>query len=722
MWRVSTGASEPASYTFTTNSGESLNCIIISIRDVDTTTPFVTQTSANRASHNTAFPSITTNRDNSLILYISGHPSTATAIPSGIEGPVTQLFQMDGFAHSDSVSWGFKAATGATGTSVISSCSLTTYGGSLVTLAVRAPAAGATLIPAYCSADASVYFDPLHGVTAFRGNSAPASTNTVTTYTGTIAGKAIAAATVSARTDTGINSYRSTAGCTSSTNRTWQGFQAQFAAAKTTMAGKNILVHVKPYLPADIQTLEGIGLSRGCVVGFHTSNGNYKAWHIHGANTSFGVAMVPVIINTGNTTGLIQTTGTLDTASIAGVGMFVSGFVASADMIWTMLWQLDTTTVCGGNATTPIDVPGIVRAVANGHERMSALQQGKNQMLVMQPIQIGDGTNPTYLNVSTAAIEFPQQYNVASSQVFYCSADDVAGVTFYAAAGDTFNISSSTWSSASRFHFKLHTAFSTAVTPNFVGASVIGAGTISLARAVTITSFTINDYSTLDVTALTLVSSNISNPPATSASITTGTTAVLNLCTINVSTLTAGNHWWTGSDPTSIFTNCAFTGGGGHALQITIAGGNSITLTGNTWTGFGADTTTGAALSFTATTGTITVNLSGGTQPTYKSAGATITFVNSKTITFDKLRDNSEVRVYLTGTSTEIAGIENATAGTADNRNFAWSTNAGTVVDYAIHNFISGATVYKSIRVNGYTVPSSNTTIDIAQTRDLNCS
>ena len=107
MYRISTGASEPLSYTWTASGTETFNIVIISIRDIDTTTPFLTPVGVTRANASTAFPSITTTRANSLIIYHGSHSATAV-IPSSIEGGVTQLFQMDGNSHSDSIGWKIK--------------------------------------------------------------------------------------------------------------------------------------------------------------------------------------------------------------------------------------------------------------------------------------------------------------------------------------------------------------------------------------------------------------------------------------------------------------------------------------------------------------------------------------------------------------------------------------------------------------------------------------
>ena len=100
--------------------------------------------------------------------------------------------------------------------------------------------------------------------------------------------------------------------------------------------------------------------------------------------------------------------------------------------------------------------------------------------------------------------------------------------------------------------------------------------------------------------------------------------------------------------------------------------------------------------------------------------GSTVNVIANTQVTFDKMKDNSEVRVYLTATTTELAGIEDATAGTADNRSFAWSASVGTTVDYIIHNFQPGDEIYQTIRVIGFVVPAGDTVIDIAQILDRN--
>lgn len=246
----------------------------------------------------------------------------------------------------------------------------------------------------------------------------------------------------------------------------------------------------------------------------------------------------------------------------------------------------------------------------------------------------------------------------------------------------------------------------------------------------------------------------------------------------------------------ALIQNCTFDSDGtGNGLEITGTAAN-MTLTGCDFIGYDtADPGTAAnkAIYVNIATGTMTITISGGSGVTQdyhvRSAGATVTVSADTTVTFDKMKDDSEVRIYahtavantdisFTSTTTiasagsefgvfaiddeikvtgsvsndgtyrvltasaasltvaplaittesagasvtikktnqvEIDGIEDATAGTVNDRSFAWAAASATVVDYVIHHWSGAAPFYKTIRVNGYVVPGTDTTIDINQ-------
>lgn len=181
----------------------------------------------------------------------------------------------------------------------------------------------------------------------------------------------------------------------------------------------------------------------------------------------------------------------------------------------------------------------------------------------------------------------------------------------------------------------------------------------------------------------------------------------------------------------TLMQNLTFESDGtGHALEVTHtgAGPHALTLKGHKYTGYASvDGSTGnEVLLYNPGTSsadiTITVTQEGDTPTIMKAGGVTgtVTIVNNKTITFTGMRDNTEVRVYDSGTGVEIAGIENATAGSPDDRSFAFVDAGGNVVDYVLHNWLAGVPVYETIRVNGFTIPSSDTSIGIQQRLDRN--
>jgi hypothetical protein len=680
LWRVA--SSEPANYTFTSTVSETFNGTMISVRDVDTTTPIGNVSSVARAGHSTAFPSVTATRNNSMILYMFTHPSISVT-PSAIEGPVTQLIAKDGTAHADGIAW--TIASGASPTTVISSVSNTTYGGILASVVIQPPSGGATYIPAYCAEDLSVFHAPIQTV-GFRNTGPVTNASLALNYGTALSGRALAGATTANQTDKGINTYRSCLGVTSSTNRTWQGVSSAFGTPQA-LSGKNVLCHIMPNAPIEIQTMEAVGLGRGVAFGLHIDNSsNYYVWHVHGDGTPYGYNRAPVVINVDNTTGRIATSGTFNANAVAGFGLFTSGFVTSADFVWTMLWVLDTTTVCGGSSATPVDIPGIVRAASNGKERMSILQQGKNQMLVLQPLQLGNSTATSVIDISRASIEFPQQYDRTSAQVFYCSVDDVAGITFYQTANGSLDIRSTTFSSASKFHWRIASGTSTSATIYTTGAQVIGAGDVQLRY------FDMG----IDGMSFTGCTSNIA-----------ANSALLDNCTFSGCGPVV-------TDRPDRISNCSFTNTGqaNGAIQITAAG--TYTFSGNTFTGYNASNGQTDSAIVNKSTGLVTINITGGGDtPTYVNTnGGTTVINNSKTLTLTNLQTGSDIVILVAGTTTERVNVD---AHGSTSYGFAYPYVASEYVDICVFK-----TGYVPFFIRNYMLQNASLSLPIAQVADRN--
>jgi hypothetical protein len=109
----------------------------------------------------------------------------------------------------------------------------------------------------------------------------------------------------------------------------------------------------------------------------------------------------------------------------------------------------------------------------------------------------------------------------------------------------------------------------------------------------------------------------------------------------NVISKTSGTSAVKISTGTTI-SNCSFTalGSSDYAIEIPVAG--TYSLTGITYAGYG----TNKHLNVSATTGTVTVNISGGDIPSYTSAGATVSIVASATVAVNGLATGSRVKAY----------------------------------------------------------------------------
>lgn len=168
----------------------------------------------------------------------------------------------------------------------------------------------------------------------------------------------------------------------------------------------------------------------------------------------------------------------------------------------------------------------------------------------------------------------------------------------------------------------------------------------------------------------------------------------------------------------STVSDCAFNGdGSSYGIELTGTAA-SVTLTDIIFTGHDAGsvgspvtpTTTGnEAVYVNIGTGTVTLNVSGGTVPSVRSAGATVNVVASTTVTLTGLVANTEVRVYDAGDGSEIAGVENS--GTS----FAFGDAAANVVDIRIFHVM-----YEPADIEGYTIPASATSVPIQQQFDRN--
>jgi hypothetical protein len=155
-----------------------------------------------------------------------------------------------------------------------------------------------------------------------------------------------------------------------------------------------------------------------------------------------------------------------------------------------------------------------------------------------------------------------------------------------------------------------------------------------------LTSCALRNFSDVVLTSVTTITGcDITTESMTQSS------AEIDSCTIRTTSVTSIATLQDPTFGTSDLHDTEFVqAGAGHAVEIDTA--TTYTFTNMTWTGYGADASDSAALDVTAASGTVTINVVGGTTPTYKTAGATVDLVINPVTT--------EIHVVDIGTASDI--------------------------------------------------------------------
>jgi hypothetical protein len=773
LWKIA-GASE-TSPTFAYNVAETANCHLLSIRDVNTATPFNGTggigTGYNYvAATNTraTMPTLTTTVNNSLIIYVN--TTGGIVVPTILEGPVTYEDGADGAAHSQGFSWGFKRTAGSVGGDVLHQKTGVASAGITLTLGISPPASGATYIPTYCVSDASTYVDPVNGTTSYNTNSGYSATG-LQLFGNIINNATHINGTVGSSSDVGINAYHSMGALSgSSTSGRWTGSALRLAEAnRPTVTGKNIIAHARPSSPRTVQNTDAIsrpnvkGVAMGIVsnvaqVTLTTNSsaiinvtgvtsgtlaidqvlnggtglvagqritafgsgtggtGTYflsanattsqtgitvnalasRVWHVHGANTPWNNSThVPIVINTLNTAGNISARGTIGSTASA-IGFFCSGWSVAPVWQFGSIWVLDTTVVSGGNSTHPLDARGIFKVCGQGKERLSVMQQGSGQTLILQPIQLGNGgTDPMYLNLDGSTIEFPRQYSVQQEQVFYCSADNIAGITYYAGVGDTVIHTNAVVSSGSKFFWGFHpsSANSAVASYTFSGLLVNGAGNVTLKSDIEIHDAAFNACGNITSVSNTMSSiqfKTAAEPNGFAYSITGSTQAAIQAELDKLSEINFENNTSSRGALRIVYT--------GVETTVTLSH-PSMSFSGNT-----------KDLWWQAPAGTALIWENGADS----NASTSTAFPDSNTITIKNIREftitniisGSKIRLYAqSDLNTVLAGVDSISGSSTGVNNLTIATDTEDATRYTAtykYAYTTDTAIYVVVISNGY--------------------
>jgi len=362
--------------------------------------------------------------------------------------------------------------------------------------------------------------------------------------------------------------------------------------------------------------------------------------------------------------------------------------------------------IAGGDSTTPVGITGLVEVGKSF--RLPVIQQaGANGIVSFAPIQIGGG-DAVYFIVDAGAIQFPSRASASAKDIQYHASDNKVGLYLAGKSGDTIKLTNSVVTAATPYIFEITSGATSAATWDLSGLVLVGAN-VTLRNVMTFLGMSFSSCPTLIFSGCSLDGCAISKVPADNDTLTTDASTNIDNCTINVTGVSSGNRWCSVADP-SIFSGCTFIGSGstGHAIRITTPG--TYALSGNLFSGFGANGTNYAAI-FNDSAGEVILNISGGgNTPTYRNGTSASTTVNANVqVTLTGLKNPSEVRVFSQGTTNEVGGTgaENVTDG-----DHAFSIGSGVAVDIVIL-----ALGYQNMRILNYST-TADASIPISQVLD----
>lgn len=339
----------------------------------------------------------------------------------------------------------------------------------------------------------------------------------------------------------------------------------------------------------------------GVIAVFEDSGGAWVAVRLTSRTSLPATTSYTVFFDLPNTTA-IASSGSVDWSDITTIGFLWNRYgtgTNSVSLIVKGMLIVDSAIMTGGCAGKPLDTTFIESAMNGWNSVGLASVQGSGQALGRSSVQIGDGTHSTYVDMSANSYELPLSANATLARRFWRVPVDAVEFRIKASADDTMNFTSCVIATDTRQSFVIDAASSASADYDFAGASIIGWVVTHSTAGITINGATLSGCHGITLNGGLLDGCNIV-ASVTSPALTT-------------------------NDPENI-SNCAFTSAGtGHAIQISATG--TYTFTGNTFTGYGADSTTDAAL-YNNSGGLVTLTLPAGvTPPTVRNgAGASTVF------------------------------------------------------------------------------------------------
>lgn len=694
-----TSSSETVTFTL---SSETCLGTITAVQDVyGSTVADAIPTSAILGSNSSTLPftgiGLTTGYANSMLMHMRYQDSTAgtSHLP-----PWVNLFQGDVANGGMTVAYSFEP-TASTAISAPSMWGASADDGRSVMIEIRDGSSG-TVIPAYIPLDVipSVLISPLAGVTGAvdRGDYVSAASIAITS----VAGKTVSGVTVATTADSGYNPFRGSmrnAGVSSTTGLNHTEINMTNTQDITTgdlIFGTYLNLAPRDYVDTGKTTNGGVYFLAG------SSSSNWRAWVVGGqfSKTEIPDARNNFLIQPSIDTTQYDSNGTPSWSSLDYMAFGSSGYYGAPSILWNELWELRTAVLAGGTATNPIGFENIIETINQGCGYIPLLKQEGALTTVWIPIQFGGNeTIGVLCNLNT--FQFPRVADEIDYVNFHVSSNKV-GIEFYGlGSSDYMHFTNCLFTSPSPYYWRFNSSHSASADIDFSGSTVVGA-TVTLRSTVTLDSL-----SFIDCPTFTLNGANLSN-------------ILFNNTVVDASSP---------GDADNITDSDFISDGTGHGIVITGTAAN-MTLDNVTFTDFAvSDGSTGnEAIYVNIASGNMTITISGGTTPSIRTAGATVTVVtgvvaatvNVKNIDGDNIQN---VHVFVKADTggpfpfdETVSGIVNSgTTATVTHTDHNMATNDKVVISGASHAANNGIFTITVTGASTYTYtmgssPGSNPT------------
>lgn len=438
-------------------------------------------------------------------------------------------------------------------------------------------------------------------------------------------------------------------------------------------------------------------------------SGNYTQWHVAGSDTWDG-GWRNFVLDLTNTANIHSTSGTLSLADVDIISFITdnsnSGNIRIIDNTWVDSVRYGEGLEATSTTTEAVSFQDIADSDVLTTNYYGVIQETDGVLFCQGSLVLGENTDTYDTNfVSTNETVYFKD-RIVDLDHYYIQGIGTTGATTSTDINITGLVTKTVGSSGAEIDFSdtnINSLVLDSCTFIDMGAIDIHLGSVA--------SSTFNGCGVFSTTGST-TGVTITNTTFNTCDVIypdTGTT--FSNCTFTNSTATSTII----TDTLATITDCTFeSDGSNHGVEITTPG--TYTFSGNTFSGYetGVSGSTGNEMIYNNSGGLVTINVVNGTTVSYRNGTSATTVVNNNvSITFSGLKDNTEVRVYYSGTTTELAGIENAIDGDPDDRSFTFSAGVGTVVDYRIHNL-----EYDIIEIYDYTIPNTSTTLPINQRFD----